>query len=177
MSRYYIADGMVQRGPFEMADLPGQGLRHDVLVWKEGMDQWRRADEVEEIIFAGLLGTAPPGIPPVPSPPSTPPVPTPVPYGGYGPAAPPPFNPANSNRIAAGICGILLGGFGVHKFILGMPVPGAIMLVLTLAGGMLTCGFTSGVMYVIGLIEGIVYLTKSEEDFYHTYVVQKRQWF
>ena len=172
MSRYYIADGMVQRGPFEMQDLPGQGLRPDMLVWKEGMDQWRRADQVEELTFAGVLG-------PVPQPPAAPSLPTaPLPYGGYQPLHPvPPYNPANSNRIAAGVCGILLGGLGVHKFILGMPVPGVIMLVTNLVVGMLTCGLSSIVMSVIGLIEGIIYLTRSDEDFYHTYVVQKRQWF
>src|ERR1051325_7769174 len=36
-----------------------------------------------------------------------------------------------SNKIAAGICGILLGGFGVHKFILGYSGAGLIMLLVT----------------------------------------------
>src|ERR1017187_9093753 len=34
-------------------------------------------------------------------------------------APPPTADPRASNKIPAGICGILLGGFGVHKFILG----------------------------------------------------------
>ena len=170
MSRYFIADGMVQRGPFEMQDLPGQGLRPDMLVWKEGMEQWRRADQVEDLIFAGLLGPVPPPVSPL-SPPGAP-----LPYGGYPPLHPP-YNPAQSNRIAAGICGILLGGLGVHKFILGMPLAGTIMLIMTLIVGMLTCGISSTIISLIGLIEGIIYLTKSDEEFYHTYVVQKRQWF
>jgi TM2 domain-containing membrane protein YozV len=167
MSRYYIADGMVQRGPFPMQDLPGQGLRADTLVWKEGMDQWRRADQVEELAFGGVLGPVPLVVPA-----SQPPIPA---YHSAHPVAP--YNPANSNRVAAGVCGILLGGLGVHKFILGMPLAGTIMLVMTLVVGMLTCGLSASVMGLIGLIEGIVYLTKSDEDFYHTYVVQKRQWF
>jgi TM2 domain-containing membrane protein YozV len=164
MSRYFIADGMVQRGPFEVQDLPGQGLRADTLVWKEGMDQWRRADQVEELTFAGVLG-------PVPAASAVPSLPIPA----YQSA--PPYNPANSNRVAAGVCGILLGGLGVHKFILGMPLAGTIMLVMTLVVGMLTCGLSASVMGLIGLIEGIIYLTKSDEDFHHTYVVNKRQWF
>ena len=170
MSRYYIADGMVQRGPFEMQDLPGQGLRPDMLVWKEGMDQWRRADQVEELTFAGALG-------PIASAPPTPPLP--VSPGYYGTAQPvvPPYNPANSNRIAAGVCGILLGGLGVHKFILGMTAPGVILLLLNLVGGLLTCGISSIVVSIIGVIEGIIYLTKTDEQFYYTYVVQKKQWF
>jgi len=176
MSRYYVADGMIQRGPFEMADLPGQGLRPDMLVWKEGMEQWRRADQVEEIAFAGLLGPAPAPV----SPPVAPPIMAPpLAYGGYQPYAnAPAYNPAvSTNRIAAGVCGILLGGLGVHKFILGMPVAGAIMLLLNIVVGMFTCGISSIVMSLIGLIEGIIYLTRSEEQFYYTYVVQKKQWF
>ena len=170
MSRYYVADGMVQRGPFEVQDLPGQGLRPDMLVWKEGMDQWRRADQVEELTFAGALGT-------VPAASASHPPAGPLAYGYASPHPVPPYNPAGSNRVAAGVCGILLGGLGVHKFILGMPLAGTIMLIMTLIVGMLTCGFSSTVMGLIGLIEGIIYLTKSDEEFYHTYVVQKRQWF
>jgi hypothetical protein len=58
-----------------------------------------------------------------------------------------------------------------------MPAAGVIMLVVNLVVGMLTCGIASIIVSIIGMIEGIIYLTKSEEDFYQTYVVQKRQWF
>ncbi|AFY77453.1 putative membrane protein [Pleurocapsa sp. PCC 7327] len=84
---------------------------------------------------------------------------------------------ANSKKIAAGICGILLGYFGVHKFILGYSTEGAIMLVVTLVGGLLTCGIASGVMGIIGLVEGIVYLTKTDEEFYNMYIANKKGWF
>ncbi len=76
-------------------------------------------------------------------------------------------------KIAAGICGILLGALGVHKFILGRTVPGIIMLLVSV----LTLGFLSWLMAIIGIIEGIIYLTKSDEDFYNTYVVGKKGWF
>jgi hypothetical protein len=36
-----------------------------------------------------------------------------------------------------------------------------------------TCGFGS----LIGLIEGIIYLTKSDAEFIQIYQVQKRGWF
>jgi hypothetical protein len=32
-------------------------------------------------------------------------------------------------------------------------------------------------MSVIGVVEGIIYLTKSDQDFYETYAVQKKEWF
>ena len=76
-------------------------------------------------------------------------------------------------KIAAGICGILLGSLGIHKFILGLTTPGVIMLLVTI----LTCGFGSIVTGVIGLVEGIIYLTKSDADFYQTYAVEKKGWF
>ena len=82
--------------------------------------------------------------------------------------------PAGADKkIAAGICGILLGALGIHKFILGYTKEGIIMLLVSL----LTFGIGGVVMYVIGLIEGILYLTKSDEDFVATYVTGKKGWF
>jgi len=78
-----------------------------------------------------------------------------------------------SNKIAAGVCGIVIGSLGVHKFILGMNKPGLIMLLVTL----LTCGVGGAVMQIIGLIEGIIYLTKTDEEFVQLYVIGKKEWF
>jgi TM2 domain-containing membrane protein YozV len=78
-----------------------------------------------------------------------------------------------SNRIPAGIFGILLGSLGIHKFILGYTGAGLIMLLVTL----LTCGLGGIVMHIIGLIEGIIYLCKSDEEFVRTYVDARREWF
>ena len=74
-------------------------------------------------------------------------------------------------KLAAGICGILIGYLGIHKFILGLTTQGIIMLLVSLTG----CGII--VMGPIGLIEGIMYLTKSDEEFYETYAVEKKGWF
>jgi len=78
-----------------------------------------------------------------------------------------------SKKIASGICGILLGGLGIHKFILGLNTSGVIMLLVSL----LTCGYGAIPMWIIALAESIIYLTKSDEDFYHTYAIQKKEWF
>ncbi len=77
--------------------------------------------------------------------------------------------PGAEKKIAAGICGILLGGLGVHKFILGYTKEGIIQIIITVC----TCGFGS----LLGLIEGIIYLTKSDEDFSRIYVQNKKGWF
>lgn len=80
-------------------------------------------------------------------------------------------------KIVAGICGILLGALGVHKFILGYTTEGIIMLLVTLVGGTITCGVAAAVMGVIGLVEGILYLTKTDDEFINTYINGKKGWF
>jgi len=74
-----------------------------------------------------------------------------------------------NKKVLAGVLGILLGGLGVHKFVLGYTQEGIIQLVI----GVCTCGIGG----VIGLIEGIIYLTKTDEEFYQTYQVGKKGWF
>jgi len=86
-------------------------------------------------------------------------------------------NNANSKKILAGIMGIIFGAFGVHKFVLGYTVEGVIMLVVSVVGGILLCGIPFAVMGIIGLIEGILYLTKSDDEFNATYVAGKKKWF
>ena len=66
---------------------------------------------------------------------------------------------ASNKKLAAGLLAIFLGSFGVHKFVLGYNTAGLIMLLVTV----LTCGVAGFVMGVIGIIEGIIYLTKSPE--------------
>jgi len=81
----------------------------------------------------------------------------------------PPARREENKKVLAGVLGIVLGGFGVHKFVLGYTQEGIIQLVVTLV----TCGFGS----LIGFVEGIIYLTKTDEDFYQTYQVGKKGWF
>jgi TM2 domain-containing membrane protein YozV len=77
--------------------------------------------------------------------------------------------PGAEKKLAAGLCGILLGSFGVHKFILGYTTEGIIQIVTTF----LTCGAAG----IVGLIEGIIYLTKSDEEFVATYIQGRKGWF
>ena len=77
--------------------------------------------------------------------------------------------PGADKKVLAGLMGILLGGFGVHRFVLGDTSGGLIRIVISVV----TCGAGG----IIGLIEGIIYLTKSDEDFVQTYIVEKKGWF
>ena len=83
----------------------------------------------------------------------------------------------SNKKLAAGLTGIFLGAFGVHKFILGYTKPAVIMLVVSLAGGVVTFGLASFVMGVIGLIEGIIYLTKTDAQFQLQYLDGQQDWF
>lgn len=94
--------------------------------------------------------------------PQTPPVQAAAPASAY-------TKEQKDKKLVAGLLGIFLGGFGVHKFYLGYTKEGVIQLVVTLV----TCGIAS----IIGLIEGIIYLTKSDDEFVATYVVGRKGWF
>src|SRR5438874_1713862 len=76
-------------------------------------------------------------------------------------------------KIVAGILGIVIGGLGIHKFVLGYQKEGLIMLLVSV----LSCFTLAGVMHIIGIVEGIMYLTKSDEDFVRTYIQGQKGWF
>jgi TM2 domain-containing membrane protein YozV len=75
----------------------------------------------------------------------------------------------DNKKVLAGVTGILLGGLGVHRFVLGDTTGGLIRIGISV----LTCGAGS----FVGLIEGVIYLTKSDADFYQIYQVDKKKWF
>ena len=76
-------------------------------------------------------------------------------------------------KLPAGLLGIFLGAFGAHKFYLGYTKEALIMLLVSV----LTCGIGGTVMEVIGLVEGITYLTKTDEEFPEIYVNNHKGWF
>ncbi|TDP59973.1 TM2 domain-containing protein [Flavobacterium dankookense] len=74
-----------------------------------------------------------------------------------------------NKKIVAGIFALLLGSLGIHKFYLGYTQEGVIQIVISV----ITCGIGG----IIPFIEGILYLVKSDEEFYQTYQVGKKGWF
>jgi TM2 domain-containing membrane protein YozV len=120
----------------------------------EGEAEWKRlADHPEFHASLGISAGAPPPI-------------SPPPHAATQP-------PGADKKIVAGIFGIVLGCLGIHKFILGYTGEGVTMLLISV----LTCGVGACVTGLIGLVEGIIYLTKSDEEFVNTYVIHKRGWF
>ena len=162
---YFISINGTQRGPFAPEQLPAQGLRPETMVWADGMPQWERADRVAALqpIIAGMPRAAQPAPDTVPG--------QKTPYGGPVNYVNPAGGRPGDKKLAAGLCGIFLGAFGVHKFVLGYNTSGVIMLVASL-----TCiGYP--IMHVIGLIEGIMYLAKNDAEFYQEYIVNRKEWF
>lgn len=80
------------------------------------------------------------------------------------------------SRMVAGLLAIICGGFGIHKFYLGYNRAGLIMLLVTLVGFFLF-GIPSAIVGLIAFVEGAIYIMKSDEDFYLTYVKNRKEWF
>ncbi|MCH9660142.1 MAG: TM2 domain-containing protein [Bacteroidetes bacterium] len=85
-------------------------------------------------------------------------------------------NNGENKKLLAGLLGIFVGWLGIHKFILGYQKEGIIMLICGVVGWFL-CGIPTMIVSVIGIIEGIMYLTKSDEEFYNTYQAGRKPWF
>lgn len=79
----------------------------------------------------------------------------------------------DKNKLAAGLLAIFLGALGIHKFYLGYTKAGVIMLLVSV----LSLFILSWIVGIIALIEGIIYLTKDDYDFYMTYVANEKPWF
>lgn len=73
-----------------------------------------------------------------------------------------------NKKLLCGILAIVIGWTGIHKFLLGYNKEGVLQILLS---------FLCGIGAVIALIEGIIYLTKSDQEFYEIYQIGKRPWF
>jgi len=88
--------------------------------------------------------------------------------------------PGSKNKMAAGLLAIFLGSLGIHKFYLGFTGPGLVYLLVNTIGFLVTwllLFIPNVVLGVMAFVEGIIYLTKSDEEFERIYVVQRKQWF
>lgn len=66
---------------------------------------------------------------------------------------------SGKERTTAAIFALLLGGLGAHKFYLGKTLQGVLYLVF----------FWTFIPAIVGFIEGIIYLTKSDQEFQNKY--------
>lgn len=73
----------------------------------------------------------------------------------------------DKNRTTAAILAIFLGGIGAHKFYMGYNKEGVVQLLLSLLFGL---------GWILAVIEGIIYISKSEADFQATYINGDKGW-
>lgn len=85
--------------------------------------------------------------------------------------------PNTKDHVAAGLLAIFLGSLGIHKFYLGYNTPGFIMLAVTIVGSIFSLGLAGLAMVVISIVEGVLYLSKSQTEFEQIYVFNKKEWF
>ncbi|WP_202630359.1 TM2 domain-containing protein [Deinococcus alpinitundrae] len=106
-----------------------------------------------------------------------------------------PQSETGTRKLVAGLLAIFLGAFGAHKFYLGRTTPGLIVLLAHIGGWFVTLvlsiltlglgaiilvplmGLVASALCIVGLIEGVVYLTRSDEEFAQIYLIGKKDWF
>ena len=146
-------------GPFRTSELQalvddGRLTPNDRL-WSEGMDDWEPAFQLTHLNIQWPHNrNVPPPVDPFPMPAST--------TGDVR------YDP--TDRYVAAALAILLGYLGLHKFYYGATGSGIIMLLLSI-----TCLGVS-VTWPLAIIEGVIYLTKSPEEFHRLYRIEKKGW-
>lgn len=96
------------------------------------------------------------------------------PYAQNGYASP---AMAPKDHVAAGLLAIFLGWLGIHKFYLGYNTAGFTMLAIAILGSLLSFGLAAVAIWIIAIVEGVLYLGKSQTDFEQVYVFGHREWF
>lgn len=150
MANWYLLRNGQAHGPYPEEQVrewirAGQILADEKLN-REGDPNWLSLDMIPEFAGGWAAGPAAHG--------ATPPA-----YAGYS------GQPAK-DKMVAGILAILLGWLGIHHFYLGNTTIGVIYLIVSLCSG-------TSLGWVFGIIDGIIYLTKPEDQFQRNY----RNWF
>lgn len=160
MSQWFVAHNGQQLGPFEPAQIKQMAassqIRLDTLLWKEGMSNWVAAQTIPGL-FPQMPPTIPVAAPAIPV--ATAAAPLAVPYEESPTPTRRKRRSRGKSKTTAGVLGILLGGIGVHKFYLGTWGWGILYVLF----------FWTYIPAIVGFIEGILFLTKSEEDFDEKY--------
>lgn len=149
MEWYIIYRGQ-QIGPMTKENLMAYSPTHDTMVWREGMADWQPIYRVPELMEL-LEG--------IPGPTNS--------YSRHG--AVPPHMPVHTysgkDKTVAGILALLLGTLGIQYFYIGKIGGGFLTILLSLV----TCGFWG----ILVLVQGILMLTMTQEEFDRKFVYSK----
>ena len=166
MENWYIIYNGSQVGPISESQLMAYNPTPDTMVWREGMSGWLPISAVPELAHR-LQQPQPQSFQAAPQQPYQQSYQQPYqqPYQQqYQQQYQQPVyqQPSSKDKTVAGILAILLGGFGVHYFYLGKVGGGFICLLLSFV----TCGIWS----IVTLIQGILMLTMSQQEFDNKFV-------
>ena len=93
----------------------------------------------------------------------------------YAVGQPPVGQVGDKNKIAAALLALFVGSLGIHKFYLNKSNAGVVMLLCGTIGWLLI--LPGMAMCLIAFIEFIIYLTKTDQQFYDDYVAGNKAWF
>lgn len=170
MQYWYLLINNSQVGPLTIDEVRSSLITPETMVWHEGMPQWLPAGQVPELAHLFTAGCSSNGGTATPPPPHNA-------YGsqgygaqGYGqqqsyygqPGNNYYVSPSGKDKTVAGILAILLGGLGAQYFYLGRIGAGLLSILLSF----ITCG----IWQVLMLVQGILMLTMSPQDFDAKYV-------
>lgn len=74
--------------------------------------------------------------------------------------------PGGKNRGVAGLLAIFLGSLGIQYFYMGKTTPGIVCLLVTV----LSCGTLGSIIAVLALVQGILMLCMSNQEFEAKYI-------
>jgi TM2 domain-containing membrane protein YozV len=141
-------------------------------VWNETMATWAKVSQVADLA-AYALPMMPRGGSDAWSSGSAnafPPIQV-TPQAGSSGQSSPEYRSFVGKKTGAGVAALLIGALGIHKFMLGLTTGGLTMLLLCIL--LVPIPFLS----LIAFVEGILYLSKSEEQFFRDYALERKQWF
>jgi TM2 domain-containing membrane protein YozV len=84
------------------------------------------------------------------------------------------------DKTTAGLLALFLGAFGAHKLYMGRTGPALVYLLTNTVGVMFTWIFLflpNITLLIFAVVEAVIYLTMTDENFEQTYVSGKRNWF
>lgn len=134
-------------GPMPKQALLSYGLNPQSQVWRDGMADWAPAYTIPELMELISVNNAQQANQQQMN-------------NGYNMSPNPQIY--DKSKVAAGLLAIFLGGLGIQYFYLGKVGGGFLTILLTIV----TCGLWE----IVTLIQGILMLTMTDEQFYQKYV-------
>lgn len=80
------------------------------------------------------------------------------------------------DHVVAGLLAIFLGALGIYKFYLGYFNAGFLMLAVSVCLAPFTFGISAIAMAILGIVEGVMYLSTDQARFEFVYVQHVREW-